>query len=434
METVESLLREKFQRPVEVDSAWVSDLIANTGHLRHRRTIHRTAMASLAVVVVVAVVAVGVGIGSSHAVRPSGPVYPIPAIVDVKALNNPRPHPATVPMELDLADGKHGFALFLYCPGKDKAGTCSDQIRATSDGGRTFALRTPPPDWNRGSSNTMTLFVFDADHVVLEDQPSSEAGVLPDVNQAGWMSSDGARTWQRVAQVPISRTDHIPAGALLAWSDGADSMTGLSRMLAIDRTGALTDFSSHPIGVIPWTKTTIDGSYFAWSSDGFFVSLDGRTWRRATVPEDFTQMTFSPIGSSGTRIYAEADDKDVGVGGIDRQEILVSDDRGVTWSRVPLPPLTPLVTPKPSDGLGTIDQVSDATTTSGGLVINDMARTWRLAPGASAFVPDDQAFPIVSVSTYGSFMLAYSFDINDPKSPLVRYLSTDGVHWQPAGY
>lgn len=107
----------------------------------------------------------------------------------------------------------------------------------------------------------------------------------------------------------------------------------------------------------------------------------------------------------------------------------------MTWQNVPLPALTPLITHSSSPDDNTlVDQVSAAATASGGLVINDLARTWRLAPGASAFVADNQAFPITNVSSIGGVMIAASLDVRSAHPALAHYVSTDGVHWDPVAF
>ncbi len=441
METLESLLREKFEQPVDIDSGWVGGLIANTGRLHRRRTLRQAALTTLAAAVAAVVAAVGLsglGGGAPHSVEPAGPIFPIPASIDPNLMTSIDIDNLTLTgalSDLELADGVHGFGRFLICPGGRLGIACSEQFRATSDGGRTFTVRTAPPGWS--SDSDAKLFVFDADHVLLEPKATLIAGDRPPAtNPSGWVSTDGARTWHKIVQAPIDTADRVPAGDQLTWADPGPT-SGTSRLLAIGSDGRLTDISSTPVDAVPWMRAPIDGTLLADSPSGFFTSRDdGHTWQQSTIPEDLSQVEFDPIGTDGSRIYGLVDYGTPDARGGDRQEILVSDDHGVTWQNVPLPALTPLIAPSPSpDGnLTAVDQVSAAATASGGLVINDLARTWRLAPGASAFVADDQAFPITNVSSVGGLMFAVSLDVRDAHATLAHYQSADGVHWDAVAF
>jgi hypothetical protein len=112
---------------------------------------------------------------------------------------------------------------------------------------------------------------------------------------------------------------------------------------------------------------------------------------------------------------------------------LNSTDLGQTWTEMPLPQLTPFVTPSAPPQNGIYDRISYGFSAKFGLLLNDGARTWRVAPGSDLFEPDDQAFPIVSVSslTRSDTILAVSADTSKPHPKVTEYVNTDGgAHWQ----
>ena len=437
MDTVESLLREEFGRAADLDTISVSDLITSTRRIRRRRTV----TAATCVVVIVAVLAV-LGTtaltGRPRAIEPARRVYPIPGSVNPSLIagisQTIRIGPGT-PVERRFIDEQHGFVLSRSCPtpfGQHTIDDCTWALEATSDGGVTFTRRTLPTAaaevWQYNP-----LYVFDATHLLVEDQATLPGTFGAATGGRGWVSADGGRSWSMVTPTPVAMVDRIPPGALLAQAlDTTDTRN--EPLLALRADGSAVELTTAPpdpklIGV------AANDSYFVRSgSQQIFVSTDsGHTWQLSELTEDSEP---SILGAVGSRIYASL---------IPNQSygdiVLIvhySDDGGRTWDFIPSPYLTPdarpSVTPEQQDqGYATYARTTIAVNEQAGVLVNDGARTWRMAPGSDRFVADNQAFPIIGLINAGPVVLAISADPATPHAQAHLYISADGVHWRPMG-
>jgi hypothetical protein len=214
--------------------------------------------------------------------------------------------------------------------------------------------------------------------------------------------------------------------------------TRVEPVLALRADGSAVELTGTPPDSTLASAGSLDtnGSYFIASGNTqeIFVSTDsGHSWQHSDLPG---QGDPDILGAVGSRIYATVNtdqtDGDFVLG------LAYSSDRGLTWHRVPLPRLTPDSTPsltpaQQDQGYATYARTDFAVTPEAGVLLNDGARTWRMAPGSQRFVADDQAFPIIDVINAGPVVLAISADPATPHAQAHLYISTDGVRWRPVG-
>lgn len=441
MEALESQLREVFAKPAELDAGWVGDLIANAGRIRRRRVARRTAAVAVAVIAIVGAGAI-LHIVPSHAgppMKPSHSVYPVPATVNMNGIEDLKSIridmlPDTL-ANLQMVDAEHGFSLEWSCPRTAPAtpsaspaalvspirSGCSRDLRSTSDGGVTFQARSMPPAAVAMTVQGETLYALGNNHLVIERNVTMVNGRMPATNPVAWVSSDGGDTWQSAAQVPIRHVAAWPENVVLAQPE-----TGAGA-LGIDASGALTVLDHAPGWADPLWPTTLDGALFVSvlndTASYVYSSRDGgHTWQLADLPISSPDFGFRILGESAGRIYAYV----TGDKSPTHEAFLVSSDQGRTWQDLDLPPLTPVAK---SIYYGPPDRLSGAATPAGGLVINDGARTWRMAPGSTMFVADDQSFPVANIMAENGFMVAISGDIRQADPVPTKYMSVDGTHW-----
>ncbi len=439
MDIVESLLREEFGRDVDLDTISVPDLISSTRRIRRRRTVTAAACV-IAVVAALAVIGTSAFVGRPHAVEPAHHVYPIPGSVNpsLNASISETTHIGPgVPVNRRFVDAQHGFVLSRSCPTPFVGHTMADctwALEATVDGGATFSRRTLPPATSEVWQEN-PLYVFDATHLLVEDPATLPGTAGPAMGGSGWVSSDGGRTWSVVRRVPVTMIDRIPAGTLLTQAS-YPAGTRVEPLLALRADGSALEITGTPADVGLASAIATPGSYFVTAgNDGVVVvsTDDGHGWRATNLPAD---SEADIIGMAGSRIYATfyktASD------GTEMVGVESSSDHGLTWHRVTLPPLTPDATPsltpaQQDQGYTVYDRISVAASPDAGLLINDGARTWRMAPGSDRFVADDQAFPIIGLINAGPVVLAISADPSEPHAQAHLYISADGLHWRRVG-
>jgi hypothetical protein len=248
------------------------------------------------------------------------------------------------------------------------------------------------------------------------------------LNEGGWTTSDGGRTWQPIVRRPVGTVARPPAGTLFLPVIGHTD--GPTREAALYPDGHLDIVTSVPVGLSGGGRPT-DVPVYAYGGDRadvVWVSTDqAATWHRATMPVDSAHETVELLGGVGDPQYAFV--PPTVIGGPER--ILASADHGLTWTEVAVPARTPVIVPSGTpDEWETYDTTSAALTSDGGVLLNDGARTWRLAPGATAFTPADQRFPIVSLEQVGPNVVATSADLRRAHPVVTHWLTGDGIRWQ----
>lgn len=468
MSNLESVLRETLTCAGDaVPPPPAAGIIARArrAHRRRRTTSGvATAVAVLAVVAVVVAVTARSPLGSRHS-EPAATRTPTQADFE-------RAFAAfgagLVPMAGRFVDGEHGFLDTQDCRDATVSASgrsCGRTLLATSDGGRSFAVRTLPA----GSSRQDRLYVFDAQHlVVTTDWTGGVAGA-----SHRWVSSDAGRTWRSVSPAPSGTVSTIPEGGQLF-----ELTTAAGRRLAETDYVLLANGSSYRLAGTPGGLVTgghnpftgeIGGRFFMTTAPGgplaVWSSSDrGASWQRAVLPapaQDFTVMGFG-----GGRYLAAAELNGVGgpgdgVGGPGDPALTSTD--GVHWQMVPSPSYASIpswepgygkcpiagtgLDPAPVPGSTFAPRPPRSPTTTptaaqtclawevdigmspGGLLVSDNTSLWRLAPGTSSFRKVNGA---LSTSGFLDLGGALAADLFDGKR-LALYLTTDGVHWHPAG-
>jgi hypothetical protein len=494
MENLEFLLRDEFERPTEHARESVNDLIANTRRIRRRRSIGSSAGAFVAVVAVAAMVTTVVnangpsrGIDAAH--RPHG----TPTTIDPSAfdrLGEALSRDPGLPAGGGMVDSQHGFLLLMRCTDAQTLTTCVAHLDATTDGGATFTQRPPLP-LDTSVFGMTQLYVFDADHLVL-DQPAAidisaytanggpdgpplpsgfpsdfrsgfpsdfpsgfpsdfasgypidpPSGIPPSLPAPQrWASADGGRTWQSVSIKPAGTVATIPLGDQLDIAGGMDGVitkgTPATDVYAMSPSGRTYTLAGAPVASSMDTSDAgpgaaltrpINGSYFLNNVTGD-DSLMVSTDQGATwhpVHMPDKDGELSLLGGDGTRIYGE-----LSSGGDAPDSLVVSIDGGLTWKRLPLPPLTPVATSSPNPG------ASD----DGGPDSSSDFLSMAVLPGGGLLLSDTaqlwrlpaggQAFQRVDedVATLGllGFMGKVLAFRGDP-THATAYVTTDGIHW-----
>jgi hypothetical protein len=223
--------------------------------------------------------------------------------------------------------------------------------------------------------------------------------------------------------------DEIPPGAKLAWRlPPGSEMPGSVDVLTSDgRTRTLTT-APRAVALLPSAlgyaeNGEMDGTFFLFDMSGkTLISTDrGRTWQQG----DFTDTVTTVGGAGGWRYLQLLEDSSA------PPKLLASNDGGRTWSTMELPPLTPVLGPSPSDHEepGVAQMVSTAVLPSGGVLLADGVKLWRLAPGGTAFEPlgnDTNTFAVIGL---GGAVLGFR---GSSPTTMAAHFSTDGEHWQPA--
>ena len=312
---------------------------------------------------------------------------------------------------------------------------CTWTLEATTDGGVTFTPRTLPAAtsdvWQKDP-----LYVFDATHLLVENRATLPGTAGAAMGGSGWVSSDGGLSWSVVSPTPVTMVDRFPAGTLVTQASDPTG-TRAEPLLALRADGSAVELTGTPPDASMAASIEPNGSFFIESgNDGLvYVSTDsGHTWRLSDLPG-----TGDPVilGAVGSLIFATAGPDDTDTNFVPR--LMSSSDRGLTWHQVPLPRLTrdatPPLTPEEEDqgGYTVYSRTGFAVTQQAGVLFNDGARTWRMAPGSHRFVADDQAFPIIFLINAGPVALAVSADPAIPHAQARLYISVDGLRWRPVG-
>ena len=459
MSNLESALRETLRCAGDaVPPPPAAGVIARARHAHRRRRIASavaTAVAVLAVVAAVTAVTARSSLGSRHP-EPAATRGPTQADFEHAFAAFVA---GIVPRAGWFVDGEHGFIDTQDCRDATVSASgrsCGRALLATSDGGRTFAVRTLPA----GSSQQDRLYVFDAQHLVINtDWTGGVAG-----RTHRWASSDAGRTWRSVSPTPSGAVTTIPEGGQLF-----ELTTAAGRRLVETDYVLLADGSSYRLEGTPGGLVTgdhnpftgeIGGRFFMTTAPGgplaVWSSSDrGASWQRAVLPAPAQEFTV--MGFGGGRYVAAAQLNGVGGPG---EPALTSTD-GVHWQIVPppayasIPPWEPGygkcmtagtgLDPLPRSTLAQSPPRSPTTTPTaaqtclawevdigmspGGLLVSDQTSVWRLAPGASSFRKVSGTLSTSGFLDLGGALAAELFD----GKRIALYLTTDGVHWHPAG-
>jgi hypothetical protein len=427
MDQLESLLREEFDQATHRPRPPAATLIANTRRIRRRRTLAASAggfAAVVAVVLVATLTVAGLGRGTPTKItanlpRPTTTVSNEQLNVTMMLSGYTKLGP---PLSGRFLDAQHGMFLFGRCG--DDLPACSAALGVTSDGGSTFAMRALPEAHGALGNGDSQLFVFDAEHLVLNLWPNEPAVTRYFPQGARWTSTDGGVTWQRVDNTVSGDVTTIPPTAQLL-DDNRPSRRNAQHILVLNADGTTDQLTTVPVGdpvMIPGTgsngQTGIDGGYFILTDAGrtLMVSHDhGATWQRATTPagQDLDQLQL--LGTVGGVIYAE---------GYFTHVLIASADHGLTWTLSALPPLSPIAWPPGTrtDLNSRYARVQYAVLANG-LLLTDGAHMWRLRPGSTDdWQPVDDT---TSIMPAGSHALALRGTQSDP----TLAFTTDGTHW-----
>jgi hypothetical protein len=473
-----------------------------TRRARRRRDLATGAGAFVAVLAAIAVI-VTLTHGAKHARPADDKASPIDATA-ILAMTEHLFAAGRLPMSATFTDAAHGYLLLGTCPSLGAILECRQRLVATSDGGKTFSDRPLPmadPTISR-----MQLAVFDADHLLIDepasldytklattapdmpsgwptdgslpsdfptdfptDFPSGFPSVfpsdfptafpsgypgglddLPKLSAARWISADGGRTWQSVPTANGSPVDTLPAddliygltdvigiGATVVTAIGPD---GVAHPLRHAPKGARP--SADPNGLLSTFAGPVGGALFLNDDNGDLqVSHDqGATWVRSVPPGG---RETGIIGGDGSVVFAEsqdvADNPDAPA-----RPLYASHDGGLTWSRLDIPALTPVIgpsfgglpvpgpSPDSSDGsdwspdMGTTDFVTTVFV-NGRLLLSDGAKVWSSDGGAFQPVGTDSAVTLTMPA--GRMTLAIRGTVANP----ALYVSADGTHWTKLG-
>ena len=400
---LESLLRAEFEHPAEHVRESVTDLTTSTRRIQRRRTIASSAAAIIAVIAVAALTTTLITVSDrGPARRPnSAPTAIEPSIFDrlgKAMLANPG-----LPVGGGMVDAQHGFLLLMRCDEVVALPTCTSRLDATTDGGATFIQRPPLPV-KTDPIDAVQLYVFDSDHLVL-DQPGG-------IDTAALMASGGP---DGLAGLPSGFPSDFPSGYPNDLPSGfpSDFPSGYPTDFP---SGYPTDFPSD----FPSDLPTIPAQRWA-SADG------GMTWHAVStksagpvttippgaqldVPDDVDGFTpgkpsadvyaMTATGTTYTLAHAPAavptENSDAGPGPVwtgavngsyflnsaaDDDNTMVSTDRGATWHTVKLPKPGGELTVLGGDGHRIYGEVSSDNDSPDSLVIStDSGLTWRNAP------------------------------------------------------
>lgn len=428
MENLESRLRDAFSEAPTYSRRSVSELIASTRRVRHRRTAMQAVATSVAAAAIVLLVA-------SVAFRPTSGAQQPPENALAQA-NEDKANAFGIPVGGRFIDAKHGFIVLERCTPahtdgpSPSQGSCRDLLEATSDGGTTFHERAMPTPLNNGFNH---VYIFDFTHLVLAQStaiPSSEApfptGKVPgEVDRARWVSSDGGASWTPVSLDPGMPVAAIPAGSQILLDGYGFRPTAVMGRdgIAHPLTPAAAIMTTDGDSVLPYTPLgEVDGSYFAYNysvllsntnpppDNGLMVSQDkGRTWNTVHIPLGATNPTV--VGSDGHWFYAEA----MGPSIESNDVSLASSDGGRTWQTMgPIPTST-------GYGLGVAVSPAD-----GGLLLNDGSGIWR-AVGVGTFARISDSVTTEHLFGLGAKLAALRVDA---AGRITLATSTDGKRWK----
>jgi hypothetical protein len=385
MESLESLLRAEFDPPTIRPRGSVSELIATTRRLRRRRTAGIvTVVASLVLAIVASVMlAKGGLLGRERAANQ----HPGPTVVDPSVLERIGDRffrTVGLPLAGGFVDDGHGYLLVFSCTDAS-AQDCRARLRATTDGGVTFTDR-PVPSFDGLSPRVANVWVFDASALVFDaivGRPGEDSTV-----SRRWASADGGLTWRSVPTAPAGPIAEIPAGAMLVGPPELEPRPGPPLVLTAD--GTTYTLATAPAAEMKLPNflprpNRYPGAHFLTGTDGrLFVSTDrGASWQPADTGG---RIRLEIIGGKGDRVFGVLED-DVDGSPSAAPNLYVSDDRGRTWTGVAWPALTPVVTPSPGAEGGVEQHVDLAVLPTGGVLLADRARLWRLPPGGDRFDP-----------------------------------------------
>jgi hypothetical protein len=410
MENLESLLRDELDPGVAPRSTSAAEVVATVRRLRRRRT--TTAIATAVCVIIVAVLSVLL------VPRLSAPVQPAvtPTVFDTAAFDRmygSAYRTTGVPFSGGFIDANRGYLLMLRCPDKPKQaadyGDCTVRLDVTTD---ATAFTAGPPLPGLGAATRLPdLWVFDDGTLVLQDSIGR------------WVSHDSGQNWGAVSRTTAGSLASIPDGAQLV----ADPGSATEAPMVVTPDGKSYTLSS----VLPGSAIVsgnldfpygdpIDGVFFLNHGADLILSTDrGATWQTADSGDAGVSEI---VGSDGRALYGfSALGKTPGEPV--RPKILVSQDRGLSWSTVAIPPLSPL---GPNDNQD-IGPLTMAVLPSGGLLVADSLRLWRLPVGGSALdaIPTDGTLGVLSL---GGVVLRLHTDGSTP----TFQVSSDGAHWHPA--
>jgi hypothetical protein len=433
MDSLESLLREEFDAVPSHPRPAVSDLVARTRRLRRRRTATTTSIAaalSVLVIAVVGVLAVRSGTGQPD-------VADTPNVVDPTRLDNVMRawFRGGAPLGGGFIDQNNGYLLMATCPELRSLDTCTVSLKVTTDGGASLTDRPPLP-MGDGKVHSATLWVFDGGALVLDavpqnpnrptDAPTGAPGAVPGDQWRRWASPDGGLTWREMSTQPIGPIGEIPPGARIVTTIENDP-SGPFRPTVLTSEGNAYTLTNAPeksdvfLGVSPYVgANAADEPYFLQNDlRELWVSTDrGRTWQKSRN-EIAGQMFI--LGGHAGRLYAYGVNDPA-----DPPQVWASDDRGRSWHPIPMPELTPRLTPTGENSDDYTKGVSVADLSTGGLLLCDGARLWRLAPGSDTFEPVPYGNAL-AVSSLGDVAIVLRGD--GDRFAVDR--TVDGVNFQP---
>jgi hypothetical protein len=403
------LLRDEF-KPRTPQRTSVSDLVANVRRLRRRRT--GTSIAAALSVIVVA--ALSVLLVPQMGGRPEPPANP--TVVDPSVINailETTIRTTGMPLSGRFVDANHGSLVLVRCASLpvDNTDGCTIRLVVTTDGTR-FADRPTVPGGDSVADFPPSLWAFD-----------DGALVYGHIGRR-WVSNDAGLTWREVSTTPAGEVTTVPDDAKLVSIRPEEreapivlASDGTSYTLSTAPAGA-TDVQSN---LAYLNGEAVDGSFFLTSGIDLLVSTDrGATWQPADTGD---AVVTEILGSDGRRAYALANTER---GGPPR--LLMSEDHGLTWSTVPMPALTPVLGSTPGVyGEENVRTLSIAVVPTGGVLLTDTARVWRLPPDGTTFEPvaDDHTAAVLGMS---GAMLALRGDVTST----AFHVSSDGAQWRLA--
>jgi hypothetical protein len=249
------------------------------------------------------------------------------------------------PPQADFLDIDHGYVLLGRCP----APTCEAWAGVTHDGGQTWHTAILPGlRFSRDEGISARLIALDDQHAVLEGYENSavvdvvppELATIRPPSGRRWYTSDGGHTWTRVAPDPVAAVDEIPVGAQVTTALGADRHRQIVlRLIRLDGTSAVLAAPPtvpHNIEELDGILTTApDGSYWVVArgegTTTVVVSRDrGRTWSALPWPAGHPAPghRYDFYAGDGVTVYLA----DTGSFRVWR-----SSDAGATWEELTVP-------------------------------------------------------------------------------------------------
>lgn len=301
---------------------------------------------------------------------------------------------------LYFVDAHRGFALVAACGGNGR--NCGHSLDVTTDGGASWTPRPVPWGGSDEIDDSPRLYVFDANHLVLD----AETG-----GHLRWASTDGGGTWKPVARPGTGTVTAAPKGSKVVgedrdyWGGGSGgplfalSPDGTGHWLAHQPT-ATDGLDSDPV-VGP------DGTLWLSAADGTTQRVEfsqdaGRTWHSTPTPASATGACV--IAAPNQAVY-------LGCVGDPDNVMYRTTDHGLSWQHIDAPDQwTSMVT---------------APVTGAPLAISDTGDVYRLGTNDQFVeVPDTpQATSLASAGQYAAL-------VTGGNSGLAYYISPDGETWQ----